>query len=271
MGFKTILVHLGPDAESDRRMKAAVQFAATQDARLRALYVVMPSDIPGLDGGASLSDAQARAARVAEPVRTALSHTCEVEGVRYDWMMEVGDPGEHLALHARYADAVIISQDAPKGPLEDFHADLTEFLPFASSAAVIILPRGRDAAIDPRCHVLVAWKSSKEAAAAVRDALPLLKEAQGVTVLSVQHPSDKDVHGAGISRYLLEHGVHVELKSVTAGDHEVAQAILAQAREVGAGLIVMGIYGHNRQRVRILGGVSKHVLTHSPVPLLVTH
>lgn len=270
MGYKTILVHLGPDAESDRRMATAVDFARRQEARLRGCYAVMPSDVPGIHPGATLTDVQQTAAGVAAPVRERFEASCAREGVPCDWLLDVGDPGERLALHGRYADAVLISQDRPKGVFEDYRVDLPEFLPFACSSPVIILPRGRDVVIDP-AHVVIAWKSSKEAAGAVRDALPLLKEAAQVTVVTVKPPGEREVEGAGISRYLAEHGVQVDLHVVTATDHAVGQTILAEAAGLGAGLIVMGVYGHNRLRSRILGGVSKHVLDHSPVPLLVTH
>ncbi len=33
----------------------------------------------------------------------------------------------------------------------------------------------------------------------------------------------------------------------------------------------MGAYGHTRFREAVLGGVSRHMLTHSSVPLLLAH
>jgi len=270
MGFKTILVHLGPDGESDRRMATAADFARRQDARLRGLYAVLPMDVPGVRTGATLTDAREAAEQAAAPVRERFQALCAREGLRHDWLLDVGDPAEHLALHARYADAVIISQDAPKSAWEDFHADLSEFLPFATSTPVLVLPRGRDALIAPD-HVAIAWKSSKEAASAVRAALPLLKEAKAVTVVTVQNPADHQIHGAGLTRFLAEHGIAADLVSTQAGDHEVAQTLLTEVRLRGAGLVVMGVYGHSRLRTRILGGVSKYVLQHAEVPVLVTH
>ncbi|MFM2043532.1 MAG: hypothetical protein RLY86_2108 [Pseudomonadota bacterium] len=270
MGYKTILVHLGPDGESDRRLRTAIEFARRQDAHLRGLHILRPVEVPGMWQGINLTDVTRLAKTAAEPARDTFLAACARDGVRGEWLMEVGDAGEHLAQHTRYADAVIISQDRPKSALDDYTADLPEHLPFACSAPVLVLPRGRDSVIDP-AHVVIAWKSSREAAGAVRDALPLLKEAEAVTVLTVVPPGDRSEDGACLSRYLAEHGVNVTLHAVTASDHEVGQAILAEAKALGAGLIVMGVYGHSRLRVRILGGVSKHVLEHSPVPMLVTH
>ncbi len=270
MGFKTILVHLGPDPESGRRLAAAADFARRQDARLIGLYVALPMDLRGVSFGAPLTEAKAAAEREAAEVRALFETRCEHEGLRREFLLEVGDPAEHLARHARYADTVVITQDGAHGPLADYHATLTEYLPFAVGTPVIVVPKGRDSRIGAD-HVLVSWKSSREASAAVRASLPLLKEAQAVTILTVSQPGDTYLHGSRISAFLAEHGVAVDLHAVTAREHEVGQTILEEAKRRGAELIVLGVYGHNRLRSRILGGVSKHVLENAPVPLLVAH
>ncbi|ACI99274.1 universal stress protein [Rhodospirillum centenum] len=270
MGFKTVLVHIGPDPDSRRRVEIAAEFAARQQARLRGLFICLPMQLPGLPYGVSMRDAVLRAEEVSAEAREHFEAVCGRNGLRHEFLMELGDAAEHLALHGRYADAIVISQDAPRSAFNDFHADLTEFLPFAASAPVIVLPQGRDSVIDPT-RILIAWKSSREAASAVRDALPLLKEAEGVTVVCAQPHGSKDLPGAGLSQFLAEHGVQVELRTIGADDHDVGDTILEEARIAGAGLIVMGVYGHSRLRTRILGGVSKYVLQHTKVPLLVTH
>lgn len=270
MGFKTVLVHLGLDAEAPRRLAAAVAFARQQDALLRGAFIVLPMQVPGVPLGASLSDARQIATPMAQEKRAVFEETCRREGVRCDWVFDLGDMAEQLAIHGRCADAIIISQGASKGPLQDYHASLTEFLPFAASAPVIVLPRGKDSIIDPG-NIAIAWKSSKEAAAAVRDALPLLKEAGKVTVVTVREPGSQEIQGQDLSAFLAEHGVAVDVHTLTARETGTGDAILAEAASVQAGLIVMGVYGHSRLRLRILGGVSRYILANSPVPLLVTH
>lgn len=270
MGFKTVLVHLGPDADSDRRLAAAADFATDQDARLVGLHVALPMQIGGVALGAPITEAQRLAEAAAQEVRAAFETLCERRGLRREFYLEVGDPAEHLARHARYADVVVITQDAPRGGLADYHAALTEYLPFAVATPVVVLPRGLDVPVRAET-ILVCWKSSREASAAIRSSLPLLKEARSVTVLTVSVPGDDIVHGSRITAFLADHGVPAQLRTVSARENAVGQAILDEAGVVGADLIVLGVYGRNRLRTRILGGVSKHILDHAQVPLLVSH
>lgn len=270
MAVKTILVHLGPDPESPGRLAVAADLAKRQDARLLGLYVVLPMDVPGARIGDGLNQARDAAADLANREQVAFEALCAGHGIRGDFIFELGDAAEHLAEHGRCADLIAVSQDGPRTAFADFHSDLTEYLPFAASAPVLVLPRGFRGPVDTS-FIAVAWKSGKEAATAVRNALPLLKEADQVRVITVQEQGDDEIRGGGIGRFLAEHGVKVELARITASAGHTGEAILAEAKAMGAGLIVMGVYGHSRLRVRILGGVSKHVLGHSPVPLLVSH
>ena len=46
---------------------------------------------------------------------------------------------------------------------------------------------------------------------------------------------------------------------------------MAKARELGAGLVVLGAYGHSRIREFVLGGATRHALSTMTVPLLMSH
>jgi len=46
---------------------------------------------------------------------------------------------------------------------------------------------------------------------------------------------------------------------------------MKKAIDIGADLLVMGGYGHNRLRERILGGVTNYALNHAALPILIAH
>jgi nucleotide-binding universal stress UspA family protein len=46
---------------------------------------------------------------------------------------------------------------------------------------------------------------------------------------------------------------------------------MALARDVGAGLLITGAYGHSRYREWVLGGVTRELLEHTAMPLLMAH
>ena len=50
-----------------------------------------------------------------------------------------------------------------------------------------------------------------------------------------------------------------------------AAALMTRAGDLGAGLIVMGAYGHSRVREFVLGGATKHALANVTVPLMMSH
>jgi nucleotide-binding universal stress UspA family protein len=51
----------------------------------------------------------------------------------------------------------------------------------------------------------------------------------------------------------------------------VGAALLRAVTEAGADLLVMGGYGHSRLGELVLGGVTRHVLTHAHLPVLLAH
>jgi nucleotide-binding universal stress UspA family protein len=124
-------------------------------------------------------------------------------------------------------------------------------------------------------RVLIAWDNGREAARAVNDALPILKTAKSVTVLSVNPVLSSDggrrEPGADISLHLARHGVKVEAARAVASDISVGDAIVADIAEDGVDLLVMGAYGHSRLRELMLGGVTRQILGNMFVSVLMSH
>ena len=124
-------------------------------------------------------------------------------------------------------------------------------------------------------NVLVAWNATREAARAVNDAMPILQKAEKVTVLSINPPSEEAGGpvwpAADIALHLARHGVKAEASSTVSHEIDVGNAILSRAADFGSDLIVMGGYGHSRQREFILGGVTRTLLGHMTVPVIMSH
>jgi nucleotide-binding universal stress UspA family protein len=47
--------------------------------------------------------------------------------------------------------------------------------------------------------------------------------------------------------------------------------VLAEAKKLGADLIVKGAYTQSRLRQMIFGGATSHLLAHSTIPILMAH
>ncbi len=89
-----------------------------------------------------------------------------------------------MALHARYADLAIVKQDDPKDRNISQAGHIVETTLLSSGRPVLVVPYAGDFATLGQ-NVLVGWKSEREAARAVNDALPLLQQARSVTVLAI--------------------------------------------------------------------------------------
>jgi nucleotide-binding universal stress UspA family protein len=121
--------------------------------------------------------------------------------------------------------------------------------------------------------VLVAWNGSREATRAVHDALPLLRRAEQVTVLSIDPDpaAERRLPGAHVSRHLTRHGVTVQSPTITGADGAVGDLLLSYVADHDIDLIVMGAYGHTRLREVVLGGATRTLLRHMTVPVLMSH
>jgi nucleotide-binding universal stress UspA family protein len=91
-----------------------------------------------------------------------------------------------------------------------------------------------------------------------------------VTVGGEKHKTH-EIQGADIAHHLARHGLNVELRNITIGDLDVANAILSDAADRSADLIVMGGYGHSRLREFVLGGATRGILESMTVPTLMSH
>ena len=124
---------------------------------------------------------------------------------------------------------------------------------------------------EPGRRVLIGWKSCREAARAVRDAVPMLTAADAVVVLTISEADADHRAGSEIAAFLARHGVRVEIRTNYGDADEAGEVILAHARDVDADMIVVGAYGRPRWRELILGGVTRQVLHGMTVPVFMSH
>ena len=128
------------------------------------------------------------------------------------------------------------------------------------------------AAQPPGRTVMICWNGQREASRAVTGALPFLKAADRVIMLTIgADPTDDPASTDRAIEWLGRHGVKAVVQRDQAGDTDVGNVILSRAADASADLIVMGIYGHSRMRERVLGGASRTLLASMTAPLLVAH
>lgn len=137
----------------------------------------------------------------------------------------------------------------------------------------LLLPDTWDSRQPPR-HALIGWNTSREARRAVQDALPLLLNADSVTVAIVdprKNLPDRKEPGADLALYLVRHGVKLTVQPLESGGGTVSEALLDYAQKNLHDLIVIGAYSHSRTVENLFGGVTRSLLEQSEIPLLISH
>ena len=178
---------------------------------------------------------------------------------------------ELLALFTRQArlhDLTILDAEA-----EAIHLDrgLIETLLTGSGRPLLVVPPGRDTFRNRR--IILAWDGSAKAARAAGDALPFMRAADAVEIVSVTGEKDlpETILGVDIAPHLTRHGVRVTVHCVAAAGGNVADALRGASERFEADMIVMGGFVHSRLREMVLGGVTQSLLRESHVPLLMSH
>jgi nucleotide-binding universal stress UspA family protein len=276
MSYKTILVHVDHSPHCEARVRAAAAIAKEHQAHLtgaamsglaRVVYEHSGDDLGLALLAAQMETLRERAAGALARFE-AIARSMGVASI--EARMVEDDPEGGLALQARYADLVVVSQPDPEDACSRLAPGLPAYVMLSGGRPVLVVPHsGAVARIGSK--VLLAWDASLEAAHAVAGALPLLQKAGAVSVAVFNPgPAHGALPGADIALYLARHGVTVEV-SVHHSDIEVGEALLSLAADVQADLIVMGGYGHTRLREMMLGGVTKTMLRSMTAPVLMAH
>jgi nucleotide-binding universal stress UspA family protein len=277
MGYKTILVHSDASRGSLVRLKIALDLADRHESHVVGLHVRQGFQAPAFTDAGPAMDSLYRAYEDGvrseeETARRAFDEAVGHKGYSSEWRVADGYVGQTVISQARYADLVVLGQADRDGGPSAPPPDLAEEVVMAGERPVLIVPF-IGVARPPGKTVLLCWNDTREAARAATAALPVLKAADKVIVLIIDPPHAEvpQEPGADVAQWLARHGVKVTVQRDTAADTDVGGVILSRAADHDVDLIVMGIYGHSRLRERVLGGVSRTLLSSMTVPLLVAH
>jgi len=120
-------------------------------------------------------------------------------------------------------------------------------------------------------RIAIGWDGKTAAAQAVSAAIPYLKRADHVEILSVQRPPLKANATEALKEYLGLHGVKTWERVIDPGTKRIGEALLEAATQGGSDLLVVGGYGSGRLRESLIGGVTRHVLAHAGLAVFMVH
>lgn len=277
--YKDIVVPVTGTPGDAAAIEAACCIARREGARVKVLEFLelpMPTAnpwglVPDLAMGEVYDQLRHDAEAAVDRRRTALAGIdvpCEVQLVEAVFT----SAPRQAARVAHLADLVVLAgpcDGVAGGVAHDFAAAIL----LESGRPLLVVPPGGGAPSDGRGAVL-AWREGKQCARALHDALPLLRRASSVDVVSVDPPGGPDVEEAVLASvvdHLVRHGLQARGVVEASGGRAVSAVLVEHARTMPAGLLVAGGYGHSRLREWVMGGATRELLLASPVPVLFSH
>ena len=252
----------------------AVAFAALHDA---CLTVIVTSENISLAAAAepygyalALSTAENLGAQHLAAVRARVKDVpveVEVHGL-------LDDPSllpRAAKIESRYADIVLIP-GAERWQDDALRRHMTETVLF-TGVPILIMPT----IWVPRAlaQVALGWNASLESFRAARALLTLAGPGAAVDVLVVDalghDQPGRAVPGSGIARHLARHGLRAEVHAIRSCQRGPAYTLQSFAGQHDADALVVGGYGRSRALEFVLGGVTRELIGHPQVPVILVH
>ena len=280
MNFKTILVHLDHSNRSPARAAMASRWARAHESHLIGLVPtglydgVLPADAIATGMADYIAESADYLRRRAEAIAREFREGIAGAGpLSYEVRLVDGVTMDAVVRYGHASDLLVLGQSDDSNGKDITVRGLAEQVLMEVGRPVLLVPSAGIFPDVPK-NIVAAWDGSREAAMALRAALPALRGARRVTLVSLRHPRDEDnaqrLLVSDMIQYLLRHGVRACAESEVT-EIDIADALLSRVSDLGADLLVMGGYSHSRLRERILGGVTRQILAQMTVPVLMAH
>ena len=279
MSFKTILVPIEQHDLMGATLDTALLLARKFDSYIEGFALrpvvapVMAMDIGGAFPLAELQENDTKMTTEAKALFDAFMHKNNVSrgdpkgGVGCGWFEGAPDGDQFVGSHGRVFDVTVLGrpgENAQSPRLSTYEACL-----FESGRPILLAPPKALATMGE--NILIAWNHSTEQARTNAFALPLLRGAKKVTVLTVEGGSVVGPTGEQVQRYLHLNGIAADALTVNPGNRNSGEVFLSHAEQLGCDLVIKGAYTQSRLRQMIFGGATRHILAHAKLPVLMSH
>ncbi|HWA29964.1 MAG TPA: universal stress protein [Rhizomicrobium sp.] len=287
MAYVKILAPVTGTACDGTILASAFAAAAPFAAHVVALFVrpdpaeAMPFFGEGVSGAMAqevVDQAKAAADKAVVDARATLSEAAKTAGaiitdkpekrdtVSISFRQAQGNFADRVTQASRLSDVVVF------GPLNQ-----SDSLALAEAFEAALLETGRPVILSgqkpPRNfarRIAIGWDGSGACARALLAAMPYLARADSIDLLTIRKPGTECESCDEAREYLSLHGLASAERMIDAGSRSIGEVLLEAAVEK-SDLLVLGGYGHKSLLQMFSGSVTKHVVTHSELPLFLVH
>ena len=266
---------------SEKPLERSAIYALSLAGHMRARMTVMiatieqfpaalsdPDNMQAYSGLSQPPSLHERLARTADLVRSEARRA----GVDYVILSETDyapSLGQMVTAAAQVRDLTMLGVH---GPLAYPRQSLVEAAMFGSGRPLLLIPQ--TAQPFSSGVIVIGWDATRAAVRAVHDALPLLIEAEKVVIASVSGDKELPVLASGpaICRYLEQRHINATFNALTRQHENIGEDLLSHAQSLRANLLVMGGFGHAREREFLFGSATRDIFqSHLEIPVLLSH
>lgn len=272
--MKSVLLHIDGSAEQEARFQCAADVVRAMEGHLTCLQSIgsvenyMPTDPYGLS--AFMGDALERARAWEKAEKDRLEARLKTEDISWDWHAHPGAAAQLIADHSWLSELVVVSAPQKDWPGRLAIPPIAADVVMRSRAPVMVVPADAKG-LDCGGTAIVAWNGSAEVCQALRGAVPLLRLAGSVLIVTIPEEGGADFPPMEGAAFLSRHGIGSEIVEIPAQGRTPQDLLRSLAVDRKAAYLVMGAYGHSRLRELLLGGTTREILVNPPVPLLLSH
>jgi nucleotide-binding universal stress UspA family protein len=285
MAIRKLLLPLTGTAAGEAALSTCLMIARLWNAHVTALHVRVDSrDVAPLAGeglsGAMIEEMMSATEKESSDRAHAVRSMFDRFVAQHEVILSEARPGVDAAT-ASFASVTGREEDlvAQQARLADLtvvpHPDAGEDVSSSDALHAVLFDSGRPVLIAPQvapqtigARICLGWNGTAESASAVYAALPWLQRADAVRILSADGYQRRGPGAPDLAAYLALHGVHADIVMFHSVSNSVGAGLLAAARDFGCDMLAMGAYSHSRLRQLILGGVTRHVLEHGSLPIM---
>jgi len=184
------------------------------------------------------------------------------------WLKDAPSGHDFVGSYGRVFDIIVLAR--PGDEWQSPSMITLESALFESGRPVLIAPPNSPHSLGT--NVLIAWNNSTEQARTTADAMPLLRLADRITILTVEGATVAGPSGEQMAHSLKMNGIAADTITMKpAGKRSAGETILTKAEELGCDLIIKGAYTQSRLRQMIFGGTTRHILANAKLPVLMAH
>ena len=261
--LRDIMVHLDQAPTCQGRVDAAITLARQHGASLTGLHVY---------SSPRTKDPVRQSTAIRDLFRQATDGTgVEVDFQEVDLGFSQIGIAEMIGYYASFTDLLVISQPHGVDREQQFSAIASpERLLLGSGRPVLVVPEfGTFPHIGER--IMVAWKAGPKASRALHDALPLLRTAKRVNMVSVDTAPFSSDESERLRRYLARHGIDAGIELIPPGDLRIGDTLLNLVTDDNIDLMVIGVHILTRRGHLDMGTVASYLLSQMTVPMLISH